>query len=93
MILAISWQQSISRAVSIVFSVSDLDISSSSECFVIQGISHLNYHYRYHHLLRLSKMRHAHGMAMVVLLVVLALLSGNFVEDRVQELATVLSAF
>ena len=93
MILAISWQQSVSRAASIVFGVFDPGILSGSECSSIQEIDHLNYHYRYHRLLRLSKMRHAHGMAMVVLLVVLALLSGNSIEDRVQELATVLSAF
>ena len=93
MILAISWRQSISRAVSIVFGVFDQGILSDSECFSIQGIDHFKYHYRYHRPLRLSKMRHAHGMVMAVLLVVLALLSVHSVENQVVESATESSVF
>ena len=93
MILAISWQQSVSRAVSIVFGVSDPGILSGSECSSILEIDHLNYHYHYHRLLRLSKMRHAHGMVTAVLLVVLSLLPVHSVENPVLGLATVSSAF
>ena len=93
MILAISWQQSIFRAVSIVSDASDPDILSGSECFSIQGIDHLNCHYRCHHLLRLSKMRLAHGMGMAILLVVLELSSVYSVEYPVLDLSTVSSAF
>ena len=93
MLLAISWQQSVSRAVSIVFSVSDPGILSGSECFSIQGIDRLNYNYRYLRLLRLSKMRHAHGRVMAVSLALLALLSMHSVESLALEFTAVSSAF